>query len=122
EHSLFRLDGPDRIVIDLTDATVAKSLGEVGSADGLVRRLRTGVRDGDDLRVVLDLAAAAKPKSFVLRPNGTYGHRLVVDLFPEQRRATKAPAQPADNALRPLVVAIDAGHGGEDPGAIGPSG
>ena len=122
EHSLFRLDGPDRIVIDLTDATVPRELGDVGSADGLVRRLRTGIRDGDDLRVVLDLATAAKPKSFVLRPNGTYGHRLVVDLFPEQRRAPSTPVQPADSALRPLVIAIDAGHGGEDPGAIGPTG
>src|SRR5690606_1194760 len=66
--------------------------------------------------------AAAKPKSFMLRPSGNYGHRLVVDLFPEHARATTPPAPAARDGLRDLVIAIDAGHGGDDPGAIGPGG
>lgn len=124
DHALFQLEGPDRIVIDVANATIADGLSQVGSSDGLVRGLRTGVRNKTDLRVVLDLSGAAKPKSFVLRPNDTYGHRLVIDLFPKTPRvATKvAPARPAPNALRNLVIAIDAGHGGEDPGSIGPRG
>ena len=125
DHTLFQLDGPDRIVIDVADAVIVDGLPRVGSDDGLVRGLRTGVRNDTDLRVVLDLAGAAKPKSFVLRPNDTYGHRLVVDLFPTQapvRAPAPAPARSAPDALRELMIAIDAGHGGEDPGAIGPSG
>ncbi len=124
DHALFQLDGPDRIVIDVANATIVDGLPKVGSADGLVRSLRTGVRNDTDLRVVLDLAGAAKPKSFVLRPNDTYGHRLVIDLFPNTPRAstTRAPERPAPDALRNLIIAIDAGHGGEDPGSIGPGG
>jgi N-acetylmuramoyl-L-alanine amidase len=124
DHALFQLEGPDRIVIDVANATIVDGLPAVGSANGLVRGLRTGVRNETDLRVVLDLAGAAKPKSFVLRPNDTYGHRLVIDLFPNSPRAsaTRVPAVPAPDALRNLVIAIDAGHGGEDPGSIGPSG
>lgn len=122
EHSVFRLDGPDRIVVDISDA-VARDLRATGIGNGLVRNMRTGVRDGTDVRVVLDLSGPAQPRSFLLRPNDRYGHRLVIDLVPAQARARAAavPA-PAPAALRDLVIAIDAGHGGEDPGAVGPSG
>lgn len=122
DHTLFTLAGPDRVVIDLKNARIPSALPAVGSSrDGLVRGLRSGVRDGDGLRLVLDLAGPAQPRSFVLRPNDTYGHRLVIDLDrPSQER--RAPARAPEPTLRTLVVAIDAGHGGEDPGAIGPKG
>ncbi|MES1943720.1 N-acetylmuramoyl-L-alanine amidase domain-containing protein [Salinisphaera sp. PC39] len=124
EHSVFTLDGPPRVVIDLNDTDRRDAL--VGDLDGkgAVRRIRTGVHEGGDLRVVLDLAESVPPKSFALAPNGEYGHRLVVDL----EGAGDADAEPAPPTTerqfreRELVVAVDAGHGGEDPGAIGPSG
>ena len=124
EHSVFTLDGPPRVVIDLSDTDRRDAL--VGELDGkgAVRRIRTGVHEGGDLRVVLDLAESVPPKSFALAPNGEYGHRLVVDL----EGADAADAEPAPATTerqfreRELVVAVDAGHGGEDPGAIGPSG
>ena len=122
DHTLFRLEGPDRIVIDVAGAVIAENLPRVGGDDGLVRGLRAAARNDADLRIVLDLSAAAKPKSFVLRPNDTYGHRLVVDLFPAEPSARAPIVPPASDALRDLTIAIDAGHGGEDPGAIGPSG
>ncbi|MCA1798185.1 MAG: N-acetylmuramoyl-L-alanine amidase [Xanthomonadaceae bacterium] len=122
EHSVFKLDGPDRIVVDITDA-VARNLPATGINGGLVRNVRTGVRNGTDVRVVLDLSGPAQPRSFLLRPNDRYGHRLVIDLAPAQAQVRQAAVtRSAPTALRDLVIAIDAGHGGEDPGAVGPSG
>lgn len=75
--------------------------------------------------MVLDLNRAVKPRSFELKPNEQYGDRLVLDLFTDVQSKTPvaqatAPAVPAK--LRDIVIAIDAGHGGDDPGAIGAGG
>lgn len=119
EHTLFTLQDPERIVIDLPAARL-ESLPELDFSNSHIRRIRHATRNGDDLRVVLDMKSAVRPKSFVLKPNAEYGHRLVIDLHDPQgkpsptRREVSAPGQPRD-----LVIAIDAGHGGEDPGAIG---
>ncbi len=129
-HKLFTLHDPERLVIDLDNAHLGVGFQEAAIEGGLVRGLRTGKRDGQGLRVVLDLSQAVRPKSFVLQPNHEYGHRLVIDLthadFTQGARNAPAPATPrtvktAPEGLRDLVIAIDAGHGGEDPGAIGKS-
>ena len=126
EHKLFTLHGPERLVIDLDNARLGAAFREAGIEGGAVRGLRTGKREGQGLRVVLDLNQAVRPKSFVLQPNHEYGHRLVIDLAQSGTAVGKAPANSAPRAvrtapegLRDLVIAIDAGHGGEDPGAIG---
>ena len=70
---------------------------------------------------MLDVAREVRPKDFTLKPVPPYGHRLVVDLFmPEPEGAAPAPRQP--EGLRDVIVAVDPGHGGEDPGAIGKGG
>ena len=84
------------------------------------------MHDGHDLRVVLDMKTAVNPKSFMLKPTEGYGNRLVLDLD-QAKVAVAKPIRPIkSNApghlARPVIVAIDAGHGGEDPGAIGPRG
>lgn len=124
EHSVFTLDSPPRVVIDLRDTGRIDALTEALAGKGRVERIRTGVRDGDDLRVVLDLSDQVPPKSFTLAPNGEYGHRLVVDLehAGKDRQETGPATTDREYRDRELVVAVDAGHGGEDPGAIGPSG
>lgn len=132
EHSLFLLKNPDRLVIDLKNTRLDKPFVGLDLAPTLIRDIRSAPRDGGDLRVVLDLKGAVQPKSFVLRPNNEYGHRLVIDLYDARGNATSAstarpapavPAAPAaSNAPREIIIAIDAGHGGEDPGAIGPRG
>lgn len=122
-HSVFTLEGPNRVVVDLSGAITADHFDAARARTGMVSNLRTGVRNETDLRMVLDLSGAAEPRSFVLRPNESYGHRLVIDLVGIGREAvaqTQTPAAPT--LLRNLVIAIDAGHGGEDPGAVGPSG
>ncbi|MCB1641896.1 MAG: N-acetylmuramoyl-L-alanine amidase, partial [Xanthomonadales bacterium] len=79
------------------------------------------------MRIVFDLTSKSRAKSFLLPPAEHYGHRLVVDLYPQDAQAKpqpvlRAPEPEAPGAQRKVIVAIDAGHGGEDPGAVGPGG
>ncbi len=122
EHSVFALRDPDRLVVDLASAQLAADIPDT-SASPLLRAIRHAPRSDSGLRVVFDLSGPVRPKSFLLRPNERYGHRLVIDLYD----ATASAAQPRVRSARPAVeqgprevlVAIDAGHGGEDPGALG---
>jgi len=122
EYQLFTLDDPPRVVIDLQRSRLDTALGFQPEHAGIIDGVRHGAPRDDTLRVVLDLEKRADVRSFLLDPTGDYGYRLVVDLFPEGRRETAtAVKQMADvqQVDRDIVVAIDAGHGGEDPGAIG---
>ncbi len=124
EYRLFTLKNPDRVVIDLNHARLERALPQPSSDAAFLTGVRSGRRAESDLRVVFELSQAARPQSFLLAPAAQYGHRLVVDLYPRARRdsATGPVKQVDPGAEREVVVAIDAGHGGEDPGAVGPSG
>lgn len=122
EHTLFVLKNPGRVVLDLRGADLSAELPKPEANDRLLKRLRAGTRKDGVLRVVLDLKADVRPKSFQLKPNSQYGHRLVIDLqaADDAERATDgAPAHKTPARMRDIIVAIDPGHGGEDPGAIG---
>lgn len=122
-YDLFVLKNPGRVVIDLKNARPARAFdsSDVMVDERRVRHIRTSPR-GVDYRVVLDVAAPVRPDGFVLKPVHPYGHRLVVDLYDDvQATPEKAVSRPVDDK-RDVVIAIDAGHGGEDPGAIGPGG
>jgi N-acetylmuramoyl-L-alanine amidase len=125
DYKVFGLEGPHRLVLDVKNGRLGKAFA-AASASGVVRGVRTGAVDKQHLRVVLDLGAEVKPRSFLLPPNDKHGHRLVVDLHPATQRSAAprivAAAAAASTAERDVVVAIDAGHGGEDPGARGPGG
>lgn len=122
DHKLFTLDDPARVVIDVPNAT----RGTVAGADGrgIVQRVRTGQRTPDTLRLVVDLESSVRAKSFTLPPSGRYGHRLVVDLDtgPAKIGPVAAPQPAVELQDKPIIIAIDAGHGGEDPGARGARG
>jgi N-acetylmuramoyl-L-alanine amidase len=123
QHSIFALTHPDRLVVDISDARLAANLSKLDFSKGVVKDIRSAPRNRHDLRIVLDLKSAVRPKSFLLKPNHTYGNRLVLDL--EQKARADAPVKTADSrpsSARDVVVAIDPGHGGEDPGATGPGG
>ena len=117
-HNLFPLQDPARIVIDLQDAAVA----DLDLAEGFLEDVRSAPRNGDDLRVVLDLKRKVRPKSFLLKPNRQYGHRLVIDLHDPSESEPVVKTHSNGSQPRPVTVAVDAGHGGEDPGAIGRGG
>ena len=126
EHTLFLLENPRRLVIDMP-ATALKPAprkqrwraSDLSDTD--IDKIRFSSAKQADLRVVLELSDAVKPRSFLLKPVAQYGNRLVVDLFPQGKNAPAAAPPPvAARSLRDIVIAIDPGHGGDDPGAIGP--
>ena len=122
DAKIFPLSNPHRLVIDLAGTGPAAGFNpDVSSAMGRrVKNIRWGARPSA-YRVVLDLDKPLKRKDFKLPPIAPYGHRLVIDLFDEQPAEPTPPRPEEPDGLRPIVIAIDAGHGGEDPGAIGPN-
>ncbi|OBS08800.1 N-acetylmuramoyl-L-alanine amidase [Acidihalobacter prosperus] len=123
-HSLFTLSHPDRVVIDFDNARATRALHL--SPTPLLRDIRHAPRGHSDLRVVLDLKSDADASSTLIKAGGARHYQLVVDLSSvsvgkPQPVITAAQAQP-HRPLRDVVVCIDPGHGGKDPGAIGKRG
>lgn len=118
-HTIITLRGPDRLVIDLTDSRLAESIRDMPSGAGAVKRIRSGVSADGKLRVVLDLSSAVRSRSFTTGPNSKYGDRLVIDLHKSGNLQTVKRASENFTKGRDIVIAVDPGHGGHDPGAIG---
>jgi N-acetylmuramoyl-L-alanine amidase len=164
-YSVFSVPSPDRIVLDLEGVASSPHIdalpGKVAADDPYVKSIRIGRFKPTVLRIVFDLKDEARAEAFALAPVGSYGHRLVIDIYPlkpvdplmalvqqserQQQAAGETREPPSDGTplrvtpvsidpsagapprsapvdARPIVVAIDAGHGGEDPGAMGPQG
>lgn len=145
-YQLFSLDNPQRLVVDVTDAKNQASLKKPFFADkkSPIKGIRAAARNGGDLRLVFDLTTKVKPRSFLLAPNKGKPHRLVIDLYDKDASTKKTVAAVADSTPastdsqaatnvkkrdkkrdkkrkpRDILIVVDAGHGGEDPGAIGP--
>jgi N-acetylmuramoyl-L-alanine amidase len=122
EHKVFTLTNPRRLVIDIDDVNLDQAFAGFDLQNTPISAMRAATRNGKDLRVVLDLSDEVKPQSFVLRPILQYGDRLVVDLYTADQQVAPI-VQKADRIarlMREVVIAVDAGHGGDDPGAIGP--
>ena len=133
---VITLTNPDRLVIDIDRSLLSTSVAKLDFTNSPIRSIRSSQRSDNKLRLVLDLAYKANHKIFTLVPNSSYGHRLVVDLSNYKASPVKPtkgavikPSQPQTKTLssldlldsqRDIVIAIDAGHGGEDPGALGP--
>ena len=124
QHRLFTLADPHRIVIDLSDTRKSEAIEIDNVSTNLMSGLRSASKDNDRLRVVLDLQGKVRPRSFELEPDGKYGHRLVVDLHATNLSPTpiKTSQQERKKVKQQFVIALDPGHGGRDPGAIGKKG
>lgn len=122
EYKLFTLKNPNRVVIDLKSVRLNNSFQTDTIKSGVIVSVRHGKPGDDVLRIVLDLNEQVQMKSFILAPTGQYGHRLVVDLFGSSGKQSGSVKRVSDiqKNNRNVIVAIDAGHGGEDPGASGP--
>jgi N-acetylmuramoyl-L-alanine amidase len=124
DYKLFQLSKPDRVVLDLDNGAFAKGVG-AKAGKGVVKDIRVGHFQGK-ARIVLDLEREAHPKSFLLPPAAQYGYRLVVDLGTPDGKTSRIvrtiDADIAQGKPRPVVIAVDAGHGGDDPGARGRGG
>lgn len=119
EHDLMILESPNRVVIDIAGGALNKDWVRLPAAQGLVANIRSGRRNDGSLRIVLDVSEKVRPKSFLLKPNEQYGYRLVIDLVAAKKPKPVRQLNAANLPGRDVVVAIDAGHGGEDPGALG---
>jgi N-acetylmuramoyl-L-alanine amidase len=123
---------PDRLVLDLETADLTPALaeleGKLSADDPYVQGLRVARNRPGVVRVVLDLKTEVKPQAFILKPIGEYGYRLVLDLYPavdplaaliEQVQKEQKAQKDNGSVARLATIVIDAGHGGEDPGALG---
>jgi N-acetylmuramoyl-L-alanine amidase len=129
KYTYSTLSNPDRVVVDISSARFANPNIAMPAGQGFAKQLRSGLQ-GQDLRIVVDLTNPAVPKAFTVDPQGDLGYRLVVDLLPGNQSAPAPAAPQAPTVIksmpvgpgRDIVVAIDAGHGGKDPGSLGASG
>ncbi|MDA0790762.1 MAG: N-acetylmuramoyl-L-alanine amidase, partial [Proteobacteria bacterium] len=120
EHRLFSLENPERLVLDIDAAMLSTRLEEVDLKGSPVRSIRSSARGENDLRVVFDLTEKVRPRSFVLKPVMQYGDRLVIDLYTTGQNLMPITREELfKKQMRDVVIAIDAGHGGDDPGAVG---
>jgi N-acetylmuramoyl-L-alanine amidase len=120
DHQLITLVKPDRLVIDIADVALKTSLDSLDLSTTSIAKIRHAVRNKTGLRVVLDLRSKISPKSFSLSANEQYGNRLVIDLYDKKSSVSRSVEEVIEQKNRKIIIAIDAGHGGEDPGALGP--
>jgi N-acetylmuramoyl-L-alanine amidase len=137
----FQLKNPERLVLDLEHVApeaLADLSGKITAQDRYISAVRIGRNRPNVTRVVLELKTEVRPQVFTLKPMGDYAHRLVVDLYPANAQSIEQQVEAAiaraegpktdgrraggGGMVRLITVAIDAGHGGEDPGAIGAHG
>jgi len=119
DYKLFQLNNPPRVVVDIEGTQLKKTLKLKDNP--VIKKFRNGKKGKNTLRLVFDLASDQKARSFMLKPAQQYGHRLVIQLdqISEKKKTVQQIHKKKD---RDIIIAVDAGHGGEDPGASGASG
>jgi N-acetylmuramoyl-L-alanine amidase len=152
KHRVFVLDNPSRLVIDVKNAQASRDLSQPSASHPLFSHVRAAAKNESDLRIVIDLKQNVTAKSHKLATNNSDSQHLIIDLLnkssvivvDKDKNSTEnlAYSKPisldgksgtttntsnsknkhAGNKKRHLVIAIDAGHGGDDPGAKGANG
>jgi N-acetylmuramoyl-L-alanine amidase len=122
KHNVIILENPNRVVIDIEQSKIKTDFGKLDFTNSPIIRVRSGIKKKNDLRIVFDTSDFVKPRSFLLKSSEKSGNRLVVDLYDKEVRSKPAKHEKENsNDKRDIVIAIDPGHGGEDPGASGPN-
>lgn len=138
DYSYFTLSSPERLVVDLKQTTLTTKLPINVTDSPAIKKIRkSSPPEKTTSRLVFELKKKASPQLFKLAPTpgGQYGHRLVIDIPHDANTQSSASSNQASSSSSSsvsrdasqllgsaeIVVAIDAGHGGEDPGSIGPS-
>jgi N-acetylmuramoyl-L-alanine amidase len=132
KHKAFLLDDPGRVVLDVSRSSLKSKMP---GAEGLITAMRSGKLPHNGLRLVFEVAGPVTIQTAEVLPAGEAGHRLILDIVNvgAAKSVVVTPAAPAAPvAIRPahapsetgrdIVIAVDAGHGGVDPGASGKRG
>ncbi|AIB39422.1 MULTISPECIES: N-acetylmuramoyl-L-alanine amidase [Pseudomonas] len=127
QYKTFTLSAPERLIIDLSGAGLSGDFSQLALKNSGITSIRSGHFGKGDTRIVLDLAAPMQLNSFLLPPQDGQGHRLVLDLTsatqaPRQIAAEPKPLVDKAHPKRDIIVVVDPGHGGKDPGAVGSKG
>ncbi|UUN88764.1 N-acetylmuramoyl-L-alanine amidase [Pseudomonas extremorientalis] len=127
QYKTFTLSAPERLIIDLSGAGLSGDFSQLALKNSGITSIRSGHFGKGDTRIVLDLVAPMQLNSFLLPPQDGQGHRLVLDLtsatqVPRQMAAEPAPRVNKAHPKRDIIVVVDPGHGGKDPGAVGSKG
>jgi len=122
DYKYFSLSSPERLVIDFNDSKSLASFQNIIKDDRRIIKIRKSKpKNKNSTRIVLELAENYQLTVFPLAPIGQYGNRLVVDLY-DKNLVGKVVTNKSTDSKRDIVVAIVAGHGGDDPGSIGATG
>jgi N-acetylmuramoyl-L-alanine amidase len=126
KHQLLKLRNPNRLVLDLMDSTAGIDPASMGFSDAIVNRVRSGIPRPGVVRTVFELKTGIRPRSFFLKASGDKPSRLVLDLVRTKGKSKTPGNKPviheSSSNRRDAVIVIDPGHGGIDPGAVGPKG
>jgi len=147
QYRVFAMNNPTRLIIDIKNAHLKQGLIQPEITHPLFDRVRAGLKNDTDLRIVVDLKLASDINNLVFSSNAKDPRHLVIDLFNQEttmasKNEIARPNQIEDNKKNALkqqvaavsdktmipksagriIIAVDAGHGGEDPGARGPGG
>ena len=120
-YEVFSLSDPTRLVLDLPAAQLKTTLPAAGTIGPLIKAIRSGEPTYGILRLVLDLGAPVAFRVFMVAAGGGHTDRMVIDLYPRDEDGfdSKASVAKLTDSEKDYIVVIDAGHGGEDPGALG---
>ena len=147
QYRVFAMNNPSRLIIDIKNAHLKQSLIQPEFKHPLFERVRAGLKNDTDLRIVVDLKLITDTDKLVFNSNAKDGKHLVIDLFNQEaivasKSETSKPSQIEDakksldksqvasvanksvmsKSASRIIIAVDAGHGGEDPGARGSGG
>jgi N-acetylmuramoyl-L-alanine amidase len=120
--SYFNLQSPERLVVDFKDTSSKFNFSKVDNSSNLIKKIRySKPKLASDMRMVIELNKDITAQLFSLEPSADFGHRVVIDLK-DPNPAPAVTSTTAPKRDKDIIIVIDAGHGGVDPGSIGPKG